>query len=86
MIPNKKESIGGNEVKDKKSSGAKLQKTNENATTTIVGDNSAQQMQHQSQSTQQQVDKAKDLKGDVPVVSAAATSPNDDAHHNNNVN
>lgn len=94
MIPKKESSIGGgSETKDKeinkKSIGAKG-KGNENVTTTtMAGDVSAQQSLQapslQSQQQQPQVEKAKDLKADVPVVSAAGPALNEDAHHINNV-
>lgn len=94
MISTKKESSnnngGGSETKDKeinkKSIGAKGGKGNENVTMN-VGEQSAQQnlLSSTLSSQQQHIEKAKDLKGDIPVVSAAGTSLNDDAHHINNV-
>lgn len=88
MIP-KKDSSNGNETKDKeiikKSLGAKGKAT-ENATTTAGAEISAQILQQEPPQQQlQQVEKAKDLKKEVPVVSAAGPSLNDDAHHISNV-
>lgn len=75
VAPPKKSEANGSEIKEVKklTSGVKGK-----AVETEV---SAQQTQPQSQ----HIEKAKDLKVEVPVVSAAGPSLNDDAHHINNV-
>lgn len=88
MIPKKESSIG-NETKDKeiikKSIGAKG-KTENSTTTTVVAESSAHFSQQEPPHQQlQQVEKVKDLKKEVPVVSATGPSLNDDAHHISNV-
>lgn len=86
-VPPKKTSSDSNsngDTKEKdggKKSGAKGNKV-ETTIASVVAENSAQQTQSQSQ---QHIEKAKDLKSEVPVVSAAGTSLNEDAHHITNV-
>ena len=75
-IPTKKSDSNGGDLKDGKKSSVTKGKGAETIAS-VVAENAVPQTQ------QNFAEKAKDLKVEVPVVSAAGPSLNDDAHHIN---
>lgn len=86
-LPPKKSETNGSDLKEKdskKPNGAKGKPSESTTVASLVAESSVSAQQTQPQS-QQHIEKAKDLKVEVPVVSAAGPSLNDDAHHIINV-
>jgi hypothetical protein len=78
--PPKKSETNGSDSKEKDAKKPIAKGKSDVATiASVVAESSAQQTQPQH------IEKAKDLKVEVPVVSAAGPSLNEDAHHINNV-